>query len=262
MKDFETHLQKNLQSWEERTPVHLRSKFYNNDLFLETKNSLNNIEIQSLGNVTNQSLLHLQCHFGQDTLSWAQLGAEVTGIDFSPSAIVAANELAKQTQLVASFVQSNVLELDLKKEYDIIFTSYGVLGWLPDLNQWGKVISKHLKKGGTFLLVEFHPLIDLLDAETQHAYFFDKHTKIEKEQGSYTDGGKDMNTEYYWWSHSLTEIFKSLESNGLKLQLFEEFDYSPYHLDGMIEREPNKYVLEKRVQQSLPYVYALKATKK
>ena len=104
MKDFETHLQKNLQSWEERTPVHLRSKFYNNDLFLETKNSLNNIEIQSLGNVTNQSLLHLQCHFGQDTLSWAQLGAEVTGIDFSPSAIVAANELAKQTQLVASFV--------------------------------------------------------------------------------------------------------------------------------------------------------------
>ncbi|MGC6470304.1 MAG: class I SAM-dependent methyltransferase [Flavobacteriales bacterium] len=262
MENFSSHFQKNLKSWEDRTPIHLCSNFYNNELFIKTKNSLNTIELNALEDINQKSLLHLQCHFGQDTLSLANLGANVTGVDFSPSAIAAAKQLAIDTKLNATFVESNVLELDLNEEYDIIFSSYGALGWLPDLQKWGKVVAKHLKKGGTFLLVEFHPLIDLLDIETQYGYFFDKNTEIEKEEGSYTDGGKDMKTEYYWWSHSLTEIFKGLESNGLKLQLFEEFDYSPYHLDGMIEREPNKYVLEKRANQSLPYVYALKATKK
>ena len=262
MQNFNSHIQKNLVSWEARTPIHLRSKFYDNELFLKEQNSLKAIELHALGEVNNQYLLHLQCHFGQDTLSWAKKGAKVTGVDFSPSAIAAAKELAQKTQLTAQFIESNVLELDLNQEYDVIYSSYGALGWLPDLQQWGKVVSKHLKKGGTFLLVEFHPLIDLLDIETQYGYFFDKHTKIEKQQGSYTDGGKEVKTEYYWWSHSLTEIFKGLESNGLKLKSFEEFDYSPYKLDGMVEREPNQYVLEKRAKQSLPYIYALKATKK
>ena len=262
MQDFNSHIQKNLQSWELRTPIHLRSKFYDNERFLQKMNSLKEIELQALNDVENKHLLHLQCHFGQDSLSWAYKGANVTGVDFSPSAVSAAKRLAHQTKLDAEFIESNVLELNLEKEFDIIFTSYGVLGWLPDLQQWGKIVSKHLKKGGTFLLVEFHPLIDLLDIETQYGYFFDKHTKIEKEQGSYTDGGKDIHTEYYWWSHSLTEIFRGLESNGLKLKSFEEFDYSPYKLDGMVERSPNQYVLENRAKQSLPYVYALKATKK
>lgn len=262
MENYNLQIEKNLLSWQNRTPIHLRSKFYDNDQFMKDKNSLKEIEIQLLGDVNNQSLLHLQCHFGQDTLSWAHRGAKVTGVDFSPSAIAAAKQLAEQAQLKAKFIKSNVLELALKKEYDIIFSSYGVLGWLPDLQLWGKVVANHLKKGGTFLLVEFHPLINLLDIDSQYGYFFDKNTKIQKQQGSYTDGGKDMHSEYYWWSHSLTEIFVSLESNGLKLQSFEEFDYSPYMLDGMIERKPNQFVLENRANQSLPYVFALKATKK
>ena len=100
--------------------------------------------------------------------------------------------------------------------------SYGTLGWLPDLKTWGAVVAKHLKPGGTFFISEFHPLIDLLDEKTQYGYFFDENTTTTKEVGSYTDGGEDMKTEYCWWSHSLTEIFVALESNGLKLQAFEE----------------------------------------
>jgi len=259
MSEFDSHIKKNLQSWESRTPIHLESRFYDNEKFKESKNSLNPIERSILTDVNNKSLLHLQCHFGQDTLSWANLGAHATGIDFSPSAIAAAKQLSKDINVSCHFIESNVLELDLKEEFDIVFSSYGAIGWLPDLNKWGEVVAKHLKKGGTFLLVEFHPFMGLIDG---YDYFFDKNMPIESEEGSYTDGGEGQVNEYYWWSHSLTEIFVALESNGLKLQAFEEYDYSPYKLDGMIQIETGKYILEKRKQQSLPYVFSLKATKK
>jgi len=259
MIDFSQHFKKNLQSWENRTPIHLESRFYDNEKFKSTKNSLNDIERSILQDVSNKSMLHLQCHFGQDTLSWANLGAKSTGVDFSPSAIKAAKDLSDEINVPCRFLESNVLELDLDEEFDIVFSSYGAIGWLPDLNKWGEVVAKHLKKGGTFLLVEIHPFVSLFEG---HDYFFDKDMNIEKEKGSYTDGGKNIKSEFYWWNHSLTEIFVALESNGLKLQSFEEYNYTPYHVKGMIERESGKYVLEDRKQQNLPYIFSLKATKK
>jgi SAM-dependent methyltransferase len=259
MSDFSQHLKKNHQSWENRTPIHLESRFYDNEKFKSTKYSLNDIERSILQDVSNKSILHLQCHFGQDTLSWANLGAIATGVDFSPSAIKAAKELSDEINVPCRFLESNVLGLNLDEEFDIVFSSYGAIGWLPDLNKWGKVVANHLKKGGTFLLVEIHPFVSLFEG---HDYFFDKDMNIEKEKGSYTDGGENMNSEFYWWNHSLTEIFVALESNGLKLQSFEEYNYTPYPVKGMVEREPGKYVLEERKQQNLPYIFSLKATKK
>lgn len=259
MSEFSSHFKKNLKSWESRTPIHLESRFYDNVRFKETKYSLNDIERSILKDVSDQSMLHLQCHFGQDSLSWANLGASVTAIDFSPSAIKTAKQLSKEINVPARFIESNVLEVDLDEEFDIVFSSYGAIGWLPDLKRWGEVVAKHLKKGGTFLLVEIHPFISLLEG---HDYFFDKNMTIEKEEGSYTDGGKDIVSEFYWWNHSLTEIFVALESNGLKLQSFEEYNYNPYPVKGMIEREKGKYVLENKKHQNLPYIFSLKATKK
>lgn len=259
MIDFNQHFKKNLQSWENRTPIHLESRFYDNEKFKSTKNSLNDIERSILKDVSNKSMLHLQCHFGQDTLSWANLGAKATGVDFSPSAIKAAKDLSDEINVPCRFLESNVLELDLDEDFDIVFSSYGAIGWLPDLNKWGEVVAKHLKKGGTFLLVEIHPFVSLFEG---HDYFFDKDMNIEKEKGSYTDGGENIKSEFYWWNHSLTEIFVALESNGLKLQSFEEYNYTPYPVKGMIERESGKYVLEDRKQQNLPYIFSLKATKK
>lgn len=261
MDNLSKNIEINRQSWEDRTAVHLKSDFYDLKSFKKHQMSLKPIELEAMGDVKGKSILHLQCHFGQDSLSWAKKGAYVTGVDFSPAAISAAKELSKELNIDARFIESNVLTLDLQEDFDIIFMSYGTLGWLPDLKLWGSIVSKHLKQGGTFLISEFHPLIDLLDEKTQFGYFFDENTPTIKEEGTYTDGGEDMSTEYCWWSHSLTEIFVALESNGLKLQSFEEFNYSPYHLKGMIARQEGQYVLENRAKQSLPYVFTLKATK-
>ena len=262
MSKLSKNIEINRQSWEDRTAVHLKSKFYDLEAFKKNPMSLKSFELEGLGDVKGKSLLHLQCHFGQDSLSWAKKGAKVTAVDFSPSAIEAAKTLSEELDIEAEFIESNVLTLDLKQEFDVVFMSYGTLGWLPDLKQWGAVVAKHLKQGSTFFIAEFHPVLDILDEKTQFGYFFDKNTPTTKEVGSYTDGGEDMTTEYCWWNHSLSEIFVALESNGLKLQSFAEFDYSPYYIKGTVERQEGQYVLENRAKQSLPYVFTLKATKK
>ena len=261
MTEFKKHIETNKKAWNKRTPVHIKSNFYNNDEFMREKNSLKLIELNAIGNVTEKSLLHLQCHFGQDSISLARMGAKVTAVDFSDVAIKEAKKLAKKINTRVEFIESDVLDLKLKKEFDIVFSSYGVIGWLPDLDMWAKTISDHLKKGGLFLLTEFHPFLELIK-DNGYDYFYDSNPDIEIENGTYTDGGSELVTKTCWWNHSLTNIFSALELNGLKLTHFEEFDYSPFLLDGMIKKEKGKYVLDKRKENSTPYVFNLKATKK
>tara|TARA_B100001142_G_scaffold224408_1_gene222531 strand:- start:1560 stop:2369 length:810 start_codon:yes stop_codon:yes gene_type:complete len=261
LTEFKKHIETNKKAWNKRTPIHIKSNFYNNDAFLKGKNSLKLIETNAIGNVTDKSLLHLQCHFGQDSISFARMGAKVTAVDFSDIAIKQAEKLAKIMNTDVTFIESNILALKLQKEFDIVFSSYGVLGWLPDLDMWANTISTHLKKGGLFLLTEFHPFFELIK-DHGHNYFYDPNPDIEIQKGTYTDGGSKLLTETCWWNHSLTNIFSALESNGLKLTHFEEFDYSPFLLDGMIKKEEGKYVLKTRKKNSTPYVFTLKATKK
>ena len=261
MNNFSDYINKNKKSWDKRTLIHLKSDFYDNNKFKKHLNSLNSIELEEIGNVKKKDLLHLQCHFGQDSISLANMGSNVVAVDFSKSAIKYAQELSVELNVKLDFYESNILNLNLNKEFDIIYTSYGVLGWLPDLNKWAKTISRHLKRGGLFLLVEFHPFIELLN-NTQNDYFYNIVPDIEKKYGSYTDGGKDILIEDFWWNHSFSEIFYALESNGLILQSFNEYNYCPYKLEGMIEKENNKYVLKEKLSQNLPYVFSLKATKK
>ena len=259
--NFKDYIKINKDAWNKRTPIHMQSKFYKNEEFKNGNSSLKSIEINALGDINKKKLLHLQCHFGQDSISLSKIGAQVTAVDFSDVAIKNAQEIAKKMNVEVRFIEQDITKLNLKEEFDIIFTSYGVIGWLPDLNQWASVIAKHLKKGGLFLLTEFHPFIPLLN-NNECNYFYTPTPDIEKKYGSYTDGGKDIIIEDCWWSHSLTEIFFSLEANGMKLQSFKEFDYSPYLLDGMTERNSGEYVLANRTNQKLPYVFTLKATKK
>ena len=261
MNDNTKHIEINKKAWNDKTPIHLNSNFYNNEEFKKGKSTLNKFELGAIGDIKGKSILHLQCHFGQDSMSLARMGANVTAVDFSAVAIKEAKAISKDIDVPVKFVECSVLELDLNEKFDIIFSSYGTIGWLPNLDKWGDTISRHLKKDGTFLFTEFHPFIDLLD-ENQYDYFFKQNPDIEIEKGSYTDGGQDIEIKTCWWNHSLTEIFGALESNGLKLKLFQEFDYSPYKLRGMIEKEKGKFVLENRKNQKLPYVFNLKAIKK
>ena len=261
MTDFNHHIKINKQAWNKRTPIHLKSNFYNHEAFKKGKSSLKPIELSAIGDITGKTLLHLQCHFGQDSISLARMGAEVTAVDFSDIAIIEVKKISNQMSTPVNFIECDILNLDITRKFDIVFSSYGVVGWLPDLNKWAETISKYLKKGGLFLLTEFHPFLELIKNDG-YDYFYNPNPDIEEAKGTYTDGGSELVTRTCWWNHSLTRIFKALESNGLKLAIFEEFDYSPYLLEGMIEKESGKYVLEKRLEKSTPYVFNLKAIKK
>ncbi len=147
-KEFEA----NLKLWNELVDVHVKSKFYGLDDFKAGKSSLLPTEVEELGDVNGKTLLHLQCHFGMDSLSWARKGAIVTGIDFSDNAILKARELSKEIGVPATFIQSNIYDIPeiIKGKFDIVFTSYGTIYWLDDLMGWAKVIHHCLKSGGMF----------------------------------------------------------------------------------------------------------------
>ena len=159
--DANNYIELNRESWNNRVEPHLKSEFYNLELFLKGKNSLNEIELNLLGEIKGKSILHLQCHFGQDTISLSRLGAKVTGVDLSDKSIEKARELATQTNSDAQFICCDLYDLPnhLDQQFDFVFSSYGTIGWLPDLDKWAKVISSFLKPTGKFIFVEFHPVV-------------------------------------------------------------------------------------------------------
>src|SRR5215217_1434203 len=167
MKIDINYLEINNALWNERVNHHLDSDFYDVEGFKAGNTSLKEIELELLGNPEGKELLHLQCHFGQDTLSLARMGATVTGIDFSETGIEAANALAQELNIPATFICSDVYEANkvIRSKADIIFTTYGVLGWLPDLQRWAKVVADCIKPGGELILVEFHPVTWMYDNE-------------------------------------------------------------------------------------------------
>ena len=149
------------KSGNQRVDVHMDSEFYDMKGFLSGKSSLNSIELELLGDIRGKEILHLQCHFGQDTISLARTGAIATGVDLSDKAIQKAQELASQCGVEASFIQCDIYDLPkhLDRQFDIVFTSYGTIGWLPDLDKWAGIVSRYLKPKGKFVFVELHPVV-------------------------------------------------------------------------------------------------------
>ncbi len=260
------YIEINRQSWNNRVDAHLKSEFYDLDNFLKGKSSLNSIELDMLGDVSGKSILHLQCHFGQDTISLSRLGAEVIGVDLSDKAIESAKHLANESQCSATFICCDVYDLPnhLDKKFDIIFTSYGTIGWLPDLNKWAQVISQFLKPNGQFIFVEFHPVVWMFDDNFEKIgyRYFNSGAIIESESGTYADKDADIKQSYVMWNHGMGEVLNSLIKNGLEINSLDEFDYSPYNcFNKTIEFEPNKYRIA-HLDDKIPMVYSLRATKK
>lgn len=255
----------NKNSWNQRVSVHLESDFYAVEDFKKGKEVLNSIERSLLGELKGKSLLHLQCHFGQDTLALARHGAIVTGIDFSEKAISEALSLAKEIQIPARFICSNVYDVpnQLRETFDIVFTTYGVLGWLPDMDAWAEVVKKMLCPGGKLVLVEFHPILWMFDDSfKQLTYsYFKGNPIIEEKNTTYTDDRKiKMETfQEITWNHSLHEVISALIRCGLKLSHFSEYPYSPYPcFPDMVEMNPGEFHL-KGMTNIIPMVYALTA---
>lgn len=265
MKPEQDYIEINRRSWNDRTDVHIQSEFYDLDGFLKGKTSLNAIELGLLGNVQGKSILHLQCHFGQDTISLGRLGAQVTGVDLSDKAIEKAGQLAKETDSNASFICCDIYDLPnyLDKQFDIVYTSYGTIGWLPDLNKWAKIISKYLKPNGQLVFVEFHPIVWMFDDNFENvAYNYSNSGAIvETENGTYADRSADLTLEYVTWNHGLSEVINGLIQNGLVINSLDEFDYSPYNcFNKAVKIDEKKYRIE-HLGNKIPLVYAIVATK-
>lgn len=249
----------NREAWDKRTKVHVGSKFYDVEAFKAGESSLNSIELEQVGNVEGKRLLHLQCHFGQDTLSWAREGATVTGVDLSTAAIEQANKLKSSLDLEATFVANDIYEFGKEntEKFDIVFTSYGVLCWLPDLNLWAETIASSLVKGGEFHLVEFHTFNDLLNG---YSYFPSIEPDVEDE-GTYTENCDGTTSKMVTWAHSLSEVINALIKAGLNIEHFQEYPYSPYKcFDGLEHISGLGYQLLHKDQQ-VPLLYSIKAKK-
>ncbi|WP_230971341.1 class I SAM-dependent methyltransferase [Nitrogeniibacter aestuarii] len=253
------YFEMNRVGWDRRTAVHFESRFYDVDGFLAGNSSLRETELSEMEDVRGKKLLHLQCHFGLDTLSWARQGAICTGVDISPVAIQKAQELARKADLSARFVCSDVYGLagSENEPFDIVFTSYGALCWLPDLTRWAEVVAANLAIGGRFYIVEFHPIHDLL---TGFPYFTRSVPDID-EEGTYTENGAKAVAELATWSHPISSVINALVRVGIRVERFNEYPFSPYDcFEGMEEPEPGRFYLSHK-GNDIPIVYSIVGTR-
>lgn len=263
---MENYIEKNKKAWNDKTEYHLHSEFYNVAGFIQGESSLNEIELAHLGDLQGKSILHLQCHFGQDSIALSRLGAKVTGVDFSENAIAAALDLAQKCEAETEFICCDLYNLPnhLDKKFDIVFTSYGTVGWLPDIVRWGEILSHYLKVGGRFIMADFHPVVWMFDNHFKYIQYnyFQAEAIVEHEEGTYANTDAPICNETISWNHSLSSIINSLIQNGLEIQSFKEYDYSPYNcFQELVEISPKKFRI-KHLDDKIPMVYSIEAVKK
>jgi len=265
METYQSYFEENRQSWNKRTGVHKDSAFYDLAGFKKGASSLTPIELGELGDVKGKTLLHLQCHFGMDTMSWEREGATVTGVDLSDEAIKLANETRTELNLGAEFICCNVYDLKdhLDKKFDIVFTSYGTIGWLPDLDRWAEIVSYFLKPGGTFYIADFHPALWMMDDNFEYIKYSYFNTQVITEEisGSYSDRNAPIRSTEHGWNHPFTEIFNSLLNHDLQIIQFNEFPYSTYNCFNNLEQGEDGMWRIKGMNEKLPMMYSIKARK-
>jgi len=263
---FENYLQFNQNSWDSRVDAHLASDFYDLASFLDGKSSLNEIESDLLGDIRTKSILHLQCHFGQDTLSLQRLGAHCVGVDLSGKAIDTAKSLNDQLGLDARFVACDVFDSPnhIDEKFDMVFTSYGTIGWLPDLNPWAEVIHHFLKPGGRLIFVEFHPVVWMFDDDFQSIKYpyLKSEPIVEEEEGTYADReAAGVEGKTITWNHGMSESITALLKVGLSVEALQEYDFSPYNcFRHTVEFEPGKFRIA-HLEEKIPMVYSVVARK-
>jgi len=264
------YLQANRERWDRLTSEHENSAFYDLAGFKEGKDRLRSIELSELGDVAGKTLLHLQCHFGLDTLAWARRGAMASGVDFSPKAIDLARSLSEELVIPAQFYCSDIYELPgiLSAEFDIVFTSYGVLHGLPDLGRWAEIIAGYLKPGGLFYIVEDHPFFRVFrpkpdgEIKAERSYFFSEEPQRIEAKGSYATGDMGKTEVYYVWDHSLAEVIDSLIAAGLQIEFLHEFPYAARAKFPFMEQgEDGWWRLPAGQHGTIPFLFSLQARK-
>lgn len=271
---MDSHVAANQKHWDERVGVHLRSVFYDVDAFLGGRCPLKPADLALAGDVDGKRLVHLQCHFGLDTLGWARRGARVTGLDFSGEAIRAADRLAMRAGLPARFVESDVYDAvdALGTTYEMVVTGVGALCWLPDIARWAQVVAALLEPGGVLVLRDVHPALYTIDEKRKdgllvmrHPWFEAGEAFVDDDQGTYADRDAVFeSTRSYCWNHGVAETVQALLDAGLVLERIEEHvesDWEPLPNHGMICGEHGMWRLVGK-EHDLPLMLALRARKR
>jgi len=278
MENYQAYFEANKQSWNKRTAVHKDSAFYDLASFKKGKTSLNKIELEELGDVKGKTMLHLQCHFGMDTMSWQREGASCVGVDLSDEAIKLAKEINAELNLDTKFICSNIYGLIDNKEAlryyssslgggwegaDIVFTSYGTIGWLPDLDKWAGIVSHFLKPGGIFYIADFHPVLWMMDESFEKIkyHYFNTEVITEEISGTYSDRDAPIKSIEHGWNHPFSEIFNALVKHGLQILQFNEFPYSPYNCFSNLEQGADGMWRIRGMDEKMPVMYSIKAVK-
>ncbi len=262
----------NLAHWNELVGVHLGAgSDYDVAGFKAGRISVKAVERRELGDVAGKSLLHLQCHFGLDTLSWGRLGARVTGVDFSDSAIAAARDLATEIDVDARFICSNIYDLPeaLHGEFDIVYTAYGALTWLPDLPRWARVAASFVRPGGTLYLAEFHPMGWIFDdtpgaaeLRVRYPYFPTGAPAMYEEDGSYADrSAKVENRRTYNYPFTIGDVVTSLIDAGLRIEHLHEFPGCCFPAFPFLEPRSDGLWYVPPSMGDIPLEFTIKATK-
>jgi SAM-dependent methyltransferase len=243
---MDQYRESNRALWNAWTRINVASEFYDVEAFVAGRGrDLDPIARAGPGDVRGKSLLHLQCHFGMDTIRWARHGAAVTGVDFSEEAVASARALAERMGVPATFVHSDVYELPSKLEgrFDVVFTSHGVLSWLPDLERWARVVAHFLAPDGVFYVVEAHPVMLLFNdrlAEPElrllYPYFHGREPIREEHAGCYSNPDAPMQSVEYVWLHTVSDIIGSLVRAGLRIVAFEEYPFVAWRFFPWMEQ--------------------------
>ena len=278
MSSLDPYREANRARWDESVAIHAASDFYGVDRFLAGESTLLELDHQEIGDVTGKSLLHLQCHFGLDTLSWARMGADVVGVDFAPSAVRTAQEIAKRAGLAAEFVESELYEspqalADRVGSFDIVYVNLGAICWLPDIAGWAQVCADFLREGGRLYVRDVHPVTQTLDDESAPGELRLLYPYFEMSQPHHWVGGEDYaddsasleHHDSYEWNHSLGEIVSAVIDAGLQVEFLHEQDWTVYRaLPWLVESERGIWRLPKRdggADRRLPLMFSLSAKK-
>ncbi len=265
----------NRARWEEVVSIHVASPFYRVNEFLAGEDILLPIESAEIGDIRGKSLIHLQCHFGLDTLALARRGAQVTGLDFSHNAILAARDLAARAGIDARFVEGNLYDAPslIADRFDRAYVSWGAIIWLPDIKGWARIVAEMLKPGGELYLLEGHPFaltLDQPDRETGGTgplrptfnYFSSGVPLVFEADTTYTgEATKLANTRSHEFSHGIGEVLSALLEAGLTLTYFKEHDSLAWSLWGMMREGPDRMFRLPEGHPNLPLSFSLKARK-
>ena len=249
--------------WDAVTPIHASSDLYDLKSFKKGNTSLFSVELNEMGDVKEKKLLHLMCHFGMDTLSWAREGADVTGVDISDQSISFAKKISAEMHIPARFICSDLYELNnvLNEEFDIIFMSYGVLCWLSSLKKWSELLRRFLKKGGMFYITEIHPFTTVLNYKFQIEFdYFDKGPHVDDSPGTYSDWDADIQGTTYIWFHPLSSVINAIINAKFDIEFVHEFPYTMYEqFPGKMKKDSQGRYFLKDTSIQIPLLFSLKA---